>query len=324
MGRGSIGDVTFYRGNGQQLSRVRNRKPYNPKTNAQLYQRAIMATIVKAYQAGKEIFDHSFEGVRVGAENQREFLSRNIKMLRGVVGSDINTPVLEVEQLGRVVAPGVNSPVPNSYIISRGSYPQRLFKISSGSQAAWQVEPVQNLGEGNQPVYEYAADNGLIAGDIYTLVMFVIRNNFVYQHPDTTSNLAGQRDCSFAFVRMIVKDGLDSVSDRLNTIDQLFDFNASPGLGDIIVRNIQSTEPGTLVNFETMLTGADGYENMGAMGVIRSRLDQDLRSDSEMVVDYTNAGGDLYGIASAYLLDVWARDNTKIGSSSLILEGGDI
>ena len=40
MGRGSVGDVTFYRADGQQLSRARNRKPRNPKTNAQLIQRA--------------------------------------------------------------------------------------------------------------------------------------------------------------------------------------------------------------------------------------------------------------------------------------------
>ena len=42
----------FSRLNGQQVSRVRNRNPKNPRTNAQLYQRAIMATVMQAYSAG--------------------------------------------------------------------------------------------------------------------------------------------------------------------------------------------------------------------------------------------------------------------------------
>ena len=66
MARGSVGDVTFTRVNGQQVARVRNRKPKNPRTNKQLYQRAIMATVMRAYSAGRAIFDHSFEGVKFG------------------------------------------------------------------------------------------------------------------------------------------------------------------------------------------------------------------------------------------------------------------
>lgn len=66
MARGKVGDVVFYRADGQQLSRVRNRNPRNPRTNAQLFQRAIMATVVQAYAAGKELFDHSFQGFQSG------------------------------------------------------------------------------------------------------------------------------------------------------------------------------------------------------------------------------------------------------------------
>ena len=64
MARGKVGDVVFSRLNGQQISRVRNRQPYNPRTNKQLIQRAIMATVMLGYSAGKEIFNHSFQGKR--------------------------------------------------------------------------------------------------------------------------------------------------------------------------------------------------------------------------------------------------------------------
>ena len=65
MGRGKVGDVVFSRLNGEQISRVRNRHPKNPRSNSQLFQRAIMATVMQAYSAGKAIFDHSFEGYAV-------------------------------------------------------------------------------------------------------------------------------------------------------------------------------------------------------------------------------------------------------------------
>ena len=82
MGRGKVGDVVFSRLNGQQIARVRNRNPKNPRTNAQLYQRAIMATVMQAYSAGIAIFDHSFQGKEVGAQNQRRFMALNAKLLR--------------------------------------------------------------------------------------------------------------------------------------------------------------------------------------------------------------------------------------------------
>ena len=127
MARGKVGDVVFYRADGQQLSRVRNRNPRNPRSDAQLFQRAIMATTVQAYTAGKAIFDHSFQGYSVGAQNQREFLKRNAKMLRELIATDINTPIATNQQKARVVAPGVSMPVPNAYVISRGTYDQSLF-----------------------------------------------------------------------------------------------------------------------------------------------------------------------------------------------------
>jgi hypothetical protein len=85
MARGAVGDVVFSRLNGQQVSRVRNRQPANPQTNAQLYQRAIMATVMQAYSFGKKIFDHSFEGKKKGSECQNAFLSLNSLKLRSAI-----------------------------------------------------------------------------------------------------------------------------------------------------------------------------------------------------------------------------------------------
>lgn len=87
--RGSVGDVTFYRRNAQQISRVRVRKVKNPQSNAQMWQRAINHTAVQAYSVLKKICDHSYEGVSYGANSYSKFLSLNMDMLRREAGSSI-------------------------------------------------------------------------------------------------------------------------------------------------------------------------------------------------------------------------------------------
>ena len=89
LARGSVGDVTFYRRNAQQISRVRVRKVKNPQSNAQMWQRAINHTAVEAYSVLKSICDHSWEGVAYGAPSYSKFLSLNMDMLRREAGNTI-------------------------------------------------------------------------------------------------------------------------------------------------------------------------------------------------------------------------------------------
>ena len=211
MGRGSVGDVTFYRADGQQLSRVRNRRPRNPKTQAQLYQRAIMATIVKAYQAGQEIFDHSFQGYSKGSGCQRQFIALNAKMLRALVAADVNENVIPSDCQARVIAPKINTCVANSYIISRGSYPQRLFNWNSQANAFQMPQVEQDPGgSGTETVAAYAERVGLVAGDIYTLIILAERGEEAYVPEFTDDSLAFVNYCDFGWVRFIVKDALET------------------------------------------------------------------------------------------------------------------
>lgn len=319
MGRGSIGDVTFYRADGQQLARVRNRRPKNPKTEAQLYQRAIMATVVKAYQAGKAIFDHSFQGFSVGAQCQRQFMSLNAKMLRQLVATDINTPIPTMSQKARVVAPGVNVPVADPFVISRGSYQQNLFAYDESNHSF--VMPKANSGE---TVAQYANRIGLLAGDIYTLIVFAERSDIAYQSPNWDDALASLNYCNFGWIRMIVKSGLSNVTSALEELSQLFNFESNGGDFDTSRSNLGGLAPDDGITIEHVLPiGATGYTKTGAIGIIRSRLDQDLRSDSELHVIYGTTADDQFGIASDYILDEWQNSTTNVGNSELILEGGN-
>lgn len=315
MARGKVGDVVFYRADGQQLSRVRNRNPRNPRSNAQLFQRAIMATIVQAYTAGKEIFDHSFQGYSVGAQNQREFLKRNAKLLRETVAVDINTPITTNLQKGRVVAPGISSPVPFAYEISGGTYQQTIF--AEGNSGMSYGLPTINTGETAKAYFERV---GFIVGDIYTFVMFVPNENVLYQSNLWDDVLASQNACSFGYVRLIVKDA-STDNTPLTKISQLFDIEcvgpfviSAEALGNLAL---------TSFSIESLTVEDSGYYTTGALGLIRSRRDQDLRSNSKMLVDYGSVAEDMFGIASDYILDAWKSGTSSIGESDLILEGGE-
>lgn len=86
--RGSVGDVTFWVGRGQQMSRVRRRQISNPRSTGQQIQRMIFASVSWAYQMLKPIADHSFEGITYGGPSQNKFFSINLKALRAWYPND--------------------------------------------------------------------------------------------------------------------------------------------------------------------------------------------------------------------------------------------
>lgn len=290
MARGKVGDVVFSRLNGQQISRVRNRAPKNPKTDAQLIQRAVMATIMQAYSAGAVIFDHSFQGKAKGAENMREFMKVNAKKLRAAYIHDINTGDSE----GRYVAPGAYNPTPFTYIVSDGNYNQSLFDADY-------MMPTPNTDE---TIAAYADRVGLIPGDLYTLVGFVAQTSADDEQPNG----------GFFFIRMQVKDSVvtDGTAITINTNKSaLFDVTASSGVS-------LEYALGTLGDAFDIAEATTWDTAAGAFGIIRSRVDQDLRSRCELVFN----AADLFGITSPELLNVWRNTSDAAGQSELILEGG--
>ena len=309
MARGKVGDVVFSRANGEQISRVRNRHPKNPRTKGQLYQRAIMASIVQAYSAGKEIFDHSFEGYAVGAQCQREFIKRNAKMLRDLVSIDINNETLPKDQKARVIAPGISSPVPNPYIVSRGSYEKKVFQMADVATGYKLPETLQK-----ETAKAYAARVGLIAGDIYTLVCFWPTDSLAYKSSLNNDVLANQKFCRFGYIRMTVKSEISETETEFDYA-ALFDYE----LGGIDEVNF---DPNISINEGNLAVNQFGATE-GAYGLIHSRKDQDLRSTTELNVIY-GTGDKMFGIVPYYLLDEWANATSSIGDSDLILEGGNV
>ena len=116
--RGSIGDITFFRAKGQQLSRARNRAPANPRTVGQMDQRAKMACAVKFFsQVGANFFKYAFEGKKETESYFNAFVKNNI-YLGGYIGKQASRvfdfPALGAWQISAGTLPEIVAPFPQS------------------------------------------------------------------------------------------------------------------------------------------------------------------------------------------------------------------
>ena len=320
MGRGKVGDVVFSRLNGEQVSRVRNRHPKNPQTNQQLVQRAVMATVMAAYSAGREIFDHSFQGYSVGSGCQRRFLSLNANALRTQLATEWDTAAAE-ESYAKITAPKIQTPIPNQYIVAEGSLQQTLFTKGQGLGGPSFSLPAVVSGE---TIAAYAARNNMNAGDIYTFVLFTTSQ----AEADVLYKALGIASVefdtiyrgSFSWVRFIVKNlaGNTTVITSDTKYADIFDVEAG-GLGNADIDYWSDYTIGTAMAPSDLLD-IEPISNVGyAIGLIRSRRDADLRSNCTLEV--VNPAE--FGLYWNDLLTAWKAGTTQIGASDLILEGGD-
>lgn len=86
--RGKLGDIIFYRTGGEQRFRTRVR-PTNPRTNAQLVQRCIVSTVVKAYSDFVTVCDHAFQDYTGKLKNHQRYMRLNIMAFRPVALSQV-------------------------------------------------------------------------------------------------------------------------------------------------------------------------------------------------------------------------------------------
>jgi hypothetical protein len=122
-GRRSIGDIVLYRRNGKQVSRVRNRKISNPKTDAQYIQRIILQTVSQAYSRMKAITDHSFETVNGAGNNMSRFMRVNLDRIRAKTTSAILSGE-GYNTLNGYTPLKAPLAVPDEWIVSQGTLPE--------------------------------------------------------------------------------------------------------------------------------------------------------------------------------------------------------
>lgn len=303
FGRKSVGDVVFYKrkGSNEQMARARNRKPNNPRSDKQLYQRAIMATVLQAYSAGKAIFDHSFEGKSVPDGSMRRFMSLNLRKLRSAIAEDLTGPLANPTP-GRVVPPGATTPVPFAYRISEGSYANTLLTFDDTTPGSEGFKfPTPDAADTTPALY--LSNHGFIPGDIYTIVAFGVDPlNSIATYPDGSFNMS-----FFGWARLEVR--ADAPTTGSVTIGNCFNITTSH------IFDYAGSAPGEVFTIDGLFDS--NQISKGSIGAIRSRYDSGVRSNSDMYM----VGADDYGIATTDLLDAWRAGTQQVGDPELILEG---
>lgn len=131
MARGAVGDVVFSRLKGQQVSRARNRKPSNPRSSSQMYQRALFSDAVKFYTRGRRnLFQFAFENKKENESDYNAFMRENAK--RGVV-------------ISKECFDNFDYPALGNFIMSKGTLPPMRANVtttSNTSNLAWSKEGI--------------------------------------------------------------------------------------------------------------------------------------------------------------------------------------
>ena len=76
---GSTKSLTFQVNRGQQITKDRVYRVSNPRSNAQMSQRALIPIVAAARLVLKDLVDHSFEGVPYGEASLKEFSKLNLR-----------------------------------------------------------------------------------------------------------------------------------------------------------------------------------------------------------------------------------------------------
>lgn len=337
---GKLGGVVGARKSGVQkenIARIKAAEVANPNTKAQMYQRAIMATVIQAYKQGIDIFDHAFEGAKGRAGNYSAFLKKNLPMLRAIVADDIATyPQQAARQNAELITRGLRYTVPNPYIISDGSLTQDLFldPVNDGAADNDLYFPI-NEGELSvstaTKVRDWYTAVGLVEGEIFTFVAFCAVN------PEEIGFQVNNvpKKVTFNWVRFIVKPISDidvAMTFATAKFSDVFNITLSGAKSEILFdpdsRMLRSTDE----HAENPLLGVfvadliNQLSEQGAIGCIRSNVASGKRSFSQMFRFLGKGLNDSleFGLKPYYVPMEWRSAGSVIpGASDKILEGGD-
>ena len=176
--KNSVGDVVMYRREGAQITRVRVRNVKNPKTNAQSFQRAIMAPIAKFYSPLSVVLERSFEGLSK-AKSHNKFNQVNAGLARK----------------NKWALPKGTGFFPLPYQLSQGTIAP-VSVVQSGKNFLFLMN-IHHSGEAPKTVGQLSADfitSGYKAGDVVTIIVAVLDGSTASYYPvliqfeiDTTS-----------------------------------------------------------------------------------------------------------------------------------------
>ena len=316
---GSTKSLTFQVYRGQQITKDRVYRVSNPRTDAQMTQRALIPIVAAARSALKGLVDHSFEGVAYGEASLKEFSKQNLRA--GALSVTSYSPN------------GVSNPGFANLIISNGSIYVPYEFESSEQENSVKVKKLY-------PIFKFPkADAGDSADEILKYLETYARTNNVaiiapgtqlsfltiYQNGTVKVNTGnGTIDAptsGFVLDRIYIPNG-DSDSENArevndewkvaNAIDQ--DANTAALVnsnGDVITFINEGGKSGVdnlIIRFEPIVT-TNGRNNCGG-ALILSRYENGIwkRSSSRLTIGYEPS--------AKYTFEDWLSTYQTTGTAS--------
>lgn len=283
--RGKLGDIVFYRTGGEQRFRTRVR-PTNPRSNAQLLQRCVVATVVKAYSPMINVCDHAFQNYNGKLKNQERYMRLNIMKFRPVAVGQVERwdPIKfsETTAYNWAKKDDVNTYV-NPYIVSEGDLPSLQLNADATTIGTRMVPYINFNGYTLQNMtYQNFCDVlGLTAGDQLT---------FIWQTADSETGAVQNT----AYSRIILMPNSGNMNEKMwteqdtaGTAYAVLNDPNSHNFGNLTIAYSTTTGSNFVVNI-AFLPDREYMDpaNLAAEAIITSRFENNIwrRSNSEMVV----------------------------------------
>lgn len=169
LARKKLGDVVFYRSEGQQRSRVRVRDIKNPRTAKQSVQRMVLATAAKMAAAFEPIVNHSWEGTPTGVASTRKFRSLAMRVLRNAAAHAVDADDVTIQADFAIKGAPIVGAV-DGLPISRGSLSMKSWEVGGDGQVQIAFTPSASALVTMDDLTAELAKLGLQPGDQITII----------------------------------------------------------------------------------------------------------------------------------------------------------
>lgn len=342
LSRKKLGDIVFYRSDGQQRARVRVRTIKNPRSAKQSVQRMILATASKTLAALRGLYNHSFETVTVGTPSLRYAQRLLMEGYRGKAAVIINGGEIEGNQAYFALK---GAPMAGCYAgmpLTKGRLPFNQVSANRQSIGGETVEGLQISGAIGATITsqaEYAAELaniGLEPGDQLTIVCYGVNpatvvaefgsvQNFadVYRYARVTfkaelpENFTGPLINNGAFNPALIESAegiMPTITALTNVLFFSFDNVLPAGYSFIagtIVRSKKNEAGVTYYSNSSFVTIEDAWDENNAADVYPSYMDG---------ADAVNVGETLYLKNAEAAPFAWGGGSTPITITSITPE----
>lgn len=208
--RGSTKSLTFSVYEGKQVTKDRVTEVKNPRTPSQMEQRMHMATALAVYSAGKEIFDHSFQGVTYGAKSMNKFLADNVKLIRDnyiAAGTDFQENIYQNK-----------AALAGKYKVSEGTLPAFDASAVSFNSANGALRLTIGVAE-SLTVGAVKSYLGLGAGDYATIFALIHGTGQI-----TLGSKVQANEANIVICRMYIPEAADDTAVTAENFAEIFTF----------------------------------------------------------------------------------------------------